>query len=317
MIRFDYGDLLYTKIAKEAYDLWSSSPLYQRSFFKHPFILATAQGSSRQYIDRCLSNLQSLSLPYKEISCANDARRRFPTLTGPLAGPHHDGYSNTNAGWADAAIAIADLRDRCLEAGVSFLCGAHGTVTALQDDPATGTIVLAKTVSGTDVSGDFFIAATGAWTAQLVPMHQTILATGQVLGFLKLTAREQIDLKDLPIYIDLDSGWFCFPPHGNSGYLKIAVHGLGYTGSTNLNQDPVSALSSPRLEPSSARKHFAPEDGVESLRKGLRNVLPELADREFDRTSICWYTDTPTGEFIIDYHPEHSNLFLATGGSGQ
>jgi sarcosine oxidase/L-pipecolate oxidase len=43
---------------------------------------------------------------------------------------------------------------------------------------------------------------------------------------------------------------------------------------------------------------------------------PELADRPFFKTRLCWYTDTATGDWIIDYHPSYKNLFVATGGSG-
>ncbi|KAF2760962.1 FAD dependent oxidoreductase [Pseudovirgaria hyperparasitica] len=44
---------------------------------------------------------------------------------------------------------------------------------------------------------------------------------------------------------------------------------------------------------------------------------PPIAARAFSQTRLCWYTDTPTGDFIIDYHPAYaSSLFVATGGSG-
>lgn len=51
-------------------------------------------------------------------------------------------------------------------------------------------------------------------------------------------------------------------------------------------------------------------------RQALSEIIPSLATRPFNKTRLCWYTDTPTGDFIITYHPSHPNLFLATGGSG-
>jgi sarcosine oxidase/L-pipecolate oxidase len=44
--------------------------------------------------------------------------------------------------------------------------------------------------------------------------------------------------------------------------------------------------------------------------------LPSLAERKFTKARICWYTDTPLGDFLITYHPSYPGLFLATGGSG-
>lgn len=41
-----------------------------------------------------------------------------------------------------------------------------------------------------------------------------------------------------------------------------------------------------------------------------------LANRPFTKARICWYTDTPHGDFLITYHPDFEGLFLATGGSG-
>lgn len=317
IIRFDYADSIYLKLAKDAYDLWSTSPHYRKVFLKQPFILSTTSPSGRAYIDQCLKNLSLLSLPWTQIHSSKEAKKTFPILTGTLASPGFYGYCNSQAGWADAALAIAGLHDQCIEAGISFISGAHGTVTELQKEPS-GRITGAKTISGDSVQGDLFILATGAWTSQLVSMHNSILATGQVLGFMKLTEAEVAHYKTLPIYINFDNGWFCFPPHEETRYLKVAVHGWGYTRSCHgATSNTSSAVSSPPTAPRSIRANYAPRDGVERLHEGLREVLPELAGRDFERTAVCWYTDTPTGDFIMDYHPEHENLFLATGGSGQ
>ena len=59
-----------------------------------------------------------------------------------------------------------------------------------------------------------------------------------------------------------------------------------------------------------------PAEGEAELRLALREMLPALGDRPFESTRICWYTDTPTADFIVDYVPGRKGLFLATGGSG-
>lgn len=45
-------------------------------------------------------------------------------------------------------------------------------------------------------------------------------------------------------------------------------------------------------------------------------MIPSLSTRPFTKSKLCWYTDTPDGDFIITHHPSHPGLFLATGGSG-
>lgn len=247
---------------------------------------------------------------------------QFPDITGDISDVGFNGYCNEKGGWADAQLAIANLRDRCIETGViSFICGAAGTVTGF-DSNSNGNITAARTSSGNSVSGDFFVLATGAWTPKLIPMHNTVLATAQVLGFMRLTDEEVERYEKLPIYINFTSGWFCFPPHPGTKYFKVAVHGWGYTRTASDAADgsigsSLSEISSPSSKPRSSRSNFVPEDGKQRLRQGIAEILPELAYRDFDRVAVCWYTDTPTGDFIFDYHPDSQNLFLATGGSGQ
>ncbi|KAF2820160.1 FAD-dependent oxidoreductase [Ophiobolus disseminans] len=311
IIRFDYGDATYTKIAKEAYDTWSTSPLSRDVFFKSPFAFLANKDYGKQYINRCTARLDELGLPWEELADTEATKAAFPLLYSTLPKMKLSGYCNRNAGWADAQKAITVVRDQCTEHGVSFLSGSRGTVTGFASSK-DGSIIAAKTVSGHDVSGDHFILAAGAWSSKLVSMHNSTIATGQVLGYIKLTPSEVSDLKDLPIYINFDSGWFCFPPHEETGLLKVAVHGWGYTRTDNKQ----GGLSAPPTAPRHCRANFVPEDGVARLRAGLKEILPALEDREFERTAICWYHDTPSGDFILDHHPEHPNLFLATGGSG-
>ena len=83
----------------------------------------------------------------------------------------------------------------------------------------------AKTISGHEICGDLFILSAGACSSKLGAMHNSTIATGQVLGYINLTPEEMLSLKDLPIFINFDSGWFCFPPHVESGLFKFAVHG--------------------------------------------------------------------------------------------
>lgn len=304
---------MYTRIAKEAYEAWTSPTYTSRDIFhSSPFILAAGakNARARSWIDRCTSQLADLGLPYERLNSAKQAKDLFPQLSGPLFQPDFYGYCNRSAGWADAAKGVLFFRDRCVERGISFISGAMGTVTGFEKDD-WGNITAVKTASRETVRGDRFVLAAGAWSNKLVNMYNGSLATGQVLGYIKLSPTELARLKDMPIYIDMESGWFVFPPHGETGLLKCAVHGWGYTRSEG------EGVSGPGKAARSARADFAPEDGVRRLRRGLRDVLPEIAERGFDWTAVCWYNDTPTGDFVMDYHPDHANLFVATGGSGQ
>ncbi|KAJ5089152.1 hypothetical protein N7532_007836 [Penicillium argentinense] len=319
VIRFDYGDYDYLSLAYDAYLKWRDTPKYKGIFYPAPYILVGKTSPYGQdWIAKTTSALNKKKLPWTKLKDAASAKEKFPVLSGELAKPGFFGYHNHQAGWADAAKAISQLRDDCLELGISFICGRQGTVNGFETD-SNKTIKAVSTLHGSQVEGDHFILSTGAWCTGLVPMYNSALSTGQVIGYLRLTPEEMKKYQNLPIYANFSTGWFNFPPHEDTNMLKMAIHGWGYTRTPS--QEDRTAIksnpSAPPLIPPRERRNFVPADAETRLRDGLREILPEVADRPFERLAMCWYTDTPSGDFIMDYHPDYSNLFLGGGGSGQ
>lgn len=317
IIRFDYGDAIYARLAKEAYDLWKT-PEFNDAFYPTPCLWVCQDGTPEQpvqpraqeYSMKTKRVLTEMGQEWHALRSVEEAKQRFPILTGKLATPGFDGFYNTSAGWADAGKAISRLASRCIAAGVSFITGPSGQVEEFEK-AADGTITAVRTANGNKIHGDRFIVATGAWTASLIPAWNSMLAAGQVVGYLRLTAEEVSQLKDIPIYFNYSTGFFVFPAHEGTGYLKVAIHGFGYTSTTQ------STVSAPPGAAVASRANFVPADGVKRLESGLKDVFPQFAGRGFERVGLCWYNDTPTGDFIFDYHPDHKNMFIATGGSGQ
>ena len=138
--------------------------------------------------------------------------------------------------------------------------------------------------------------------------------------------------------LNLDNGFYCFPPNP-SGLVKFAIHHAGYLNpvqspfSPHPSHEGVEAVSVPRTKLTAGGEDGAiPREMVRALRMGLQEFYPELAKKPFAGTRMCWsvapsylpagrschrYCDTASGDWLIDYHPDCDNLFLATGGSGQ
>lgn len=318
-MRFDYADDDYLRIAHEAFLKWQKLPKYNGIFFPAQYILSENSSNHGQaWIAKTMAALTKRKIPWVQLEDANAAKKMCPVLSGTLAAPNFFGYHNKQAGWADANKAIRQLRDDCLQLGVSFLCGRAGTVVELKTD-SHNTIIAVQTLAGNLVEADHFVLAAGAWGSGLVPMYNSTLATGQVIGYIRLTESEMEKYKNLPIYANFSTGWFNFPPHEDTMMLKMAIHGWGYTRVPS--QEDCNAIksnvSSPPLIPPRERPNFVPADGEHRLRQGLHEILPELADRPFEKVSLCWYTDTPSGDFIMDFHPDYTNLFVGGAGSGQ
>ncbi|CAG8145876.1 unnamed protein product [Penicillium nalgiovense] len=128
---------------------------------------------------------------------------------------------------------------------------------------------------------------------------------------MRISDEEQRELENLPTILNFATGIFIIPPRDN--LLKIARHAYGYRNPVEV---PVPGASGSMVVSLPEKGVPVPFEGQDAFRFALRQLLPRFAEREFVNTRICWYTDTPTGDFIVSYHPDHEGLFLATGGSG-
>ena len=223
---------------------------------------------------------------------------------------------NPNAGWADAESSIRRLSIKCTLAGVSFITGSRGTVQSLRYNG--GRVVGVNVAQGEPLYASQVVLATGAWTNRLVPMTHATSASAQPVGFIQLTADEAKELEGMPVMLNFNTGLFCFPPTPETNILKIARHGYGYATQFDVDDDTSRrTVSSPKRDSNNASSGYLPQDADTALREGLRQLLPDFAGHEWMKRRLCWYSDTPSGDFIIDYHPETKGLFFATGGAGQ
>ncbi|KAG9118750.1 hypothetical protein FRC07_006595 [Ceratobasidium sp. 392] len=114
-------------------------------------------------------------------------------------------------------------------------------------------------------------------------------------------------------------------PPTASGLLKWGLHHTGALSShqvstprTGLARDNTAPLDlNAKIGVDGAGAPCAvPKSVITPLRDAMRKLYPEIADREAVASRICWYADTADDDWIIDYHPAHPRLLLATGCSG-
>lgn len=60
-----------------------------------------------------------------------------------------------------------------------------------------------------------------------------------------------------------------------------------------------------------------PDEADQAPREGLKQFVPRVAEKPWFRQRLCWYMETPTGDFIVDNHLSIGRLLIASGGSGQ
>ncbi|KAF2972846.1 hypothetical protein GQX73_g753 [Xylaria multiplex] len=346
IIRADYADSAYAKLASEAQkhwrqDLGNLDSLGGDGRYNESGLLLAAENGKDGATVR--SNGHPTGLGYTKHSWVNalalahaegrplDTVRLLPSAwaIGKATGTNGEwadwGYMNTAAGWADAGRSMRWLYDRVVETGrVTFVNGTVETLeteTEKQEHRVTGV----RLSDGRSFSADLVIVAAGAWSPTLVDLAGQVAATGQCVAYLRLTDDEQAKLAKIPVCLNLTDGCFVIPPRDN--VLKIARHSYGYFNPQPVSHEPLGSSvnngSKPRVI-SQPQTHLTdpsttlPAEGASDLRRALWRIIPwpELAERPFFETRLCWYTDTATGDWIIDYHPSYKNLFVATGGSG-
>lgn len=343
IIRADYAQPTYSKLACEAQTLWRDQTPSgwggEGRYSETGFVLTGDQGQA-DYVKASMKNVQDLANAGLEMDIAKIAELSTPKeimkATG-LPGVSGDtGYANWNSGWADAekcvAFALKRIRshpnawDR-----VTIRSGCEVVDLICADD---GQCIGVQLKDGSKISADLTVLATGAWTPSIYLLENRCLATGQVIAYLEITEEEQRYLAKRPVVINFARGTFIIPPQGRE--LKIARHGYGYR-----NPEQVQPAGSYKMVGVSIPKTDCPipVEAEHALRVGLEELFPPdidnydntpwpasmktISKRPFTKTRICWYNDTPSGNFLIDYpplpnHPDTPNtsLFVATGGSG-
>ena len=249
------------------------------------------------------------------------------------------GYLNAASGWADAEACMRWLRSQA--EALDRVRFETGTVTRLlytdSSDSPNPRVAGAQLSDARTLTAELTVLAAGAWTPSLLDTRGVLTATGQVLCYVPLSAAEQDRLGALPTLLNMSTGMFVMPPANR--VLKVGRNAHGYLNPVRVPYpEPLAASSaSPSTSASaSASAHTpstitislpatalsnpptttVPPEGQAACRAFLTALHPSLAARPWSHTCVCWYADTPRGDFLIDYHPKYAGLFVATGGSG-
>ena len=113
---------------------------------------------------------------------------------------------------------------------------------------------------------------------------------------IQLTPEEVEEYKDVPLVFNLDTGFYSFPPNPD-GIIKLALHAAGYVNTVKVHSD-MEDVSVPKTKLTPGFEDgFIPEEIVPVLRKLFREQYPKLGEKPFVQSRMCWYCDTPSGDW--------------------
>lgn len=292
MFRFGYGQgEKYIPLVKEAYRLWKEieGESGKQLFFQTGALMVGKPGS--QFVAETINSSVKNNLPNEQLT-AQMVMERWPGISIPddfVA--CHDPLS----GFVLCEEAITTYKDEALKLGAELLENTSVREIKLNDYQ-----VEVITDKGAFKATNLVVTA-GAWIPKLLGnLEIPIRPLRKTVGWFTADSEGKFDHGRFPVFVfdTPDGHYYGFPNFRNTG-LKIGRH------DTEMECDPDTV---DRVFGSSCE-----DEG--DLRGFLRKYMPDAANELADG-KVGLYSMTPDSDFIIDIHPEFSNVVLAGGFSG-
>lgn len=281
---------VYVPLVQQAYQLW-----YELEKESNNKLLLKTGGlmlgtHSSKVVQGAILSAQTYNLPY-ELLNSNEIIKRFPGFK-----PTYEtvGVFEKNAGILFPEECIKTNLELAKNSKLDFCF--NEIVSEIKSNNSEVEIITSKEkYTATKV-----IVSTGAWMNDLLPELQLPLTVArQVLFWFNSNVEDAQKFlpENFPVYIwqcSPDKIFYGFPDIGDG--IKIAIHHKG-------------KLTTP--DTIDRQVHENEINEITMLVKQYLNMQPA-----FNYSAICMYTNTPDEDFIIDYHPAHKNIIIASPCSG-
>lgn len=282
---------LYVPLVQRAYECWAELEARSGRRLLTPtggLMIGPADGI---VVRGARSSAVEHRLPFEELSSAA-MHERFPAL---LPAASDVAIWEPRAGILDPESAIKAHLALAREQGAELRFGEP--VESWTERP--GGLVRVRTARGT-CDAAWLVIASGAWATQLLPelALPLVVERNVVHWFEPSASTAHFGPGSLPIFIhEYEPGrvWYGFPDLGDG--VKLALHHQGEATTADTVRRSVS------------------REEVERVRALADRFLPGVAGRAL-QSMVCLYTNTPDGHFILDTHPEHRGVIVASPCSG-
>ncbi|CAI6341995.1 unnamed protein product [Periconia digitata] len=324
VVRADYSDIVYCKLALEAQDVFRSDPLYKPYFHESGIFWVCRD----DYAKEVLENYKKLGrkADLKAVS-VEEAKKLYGGLfeDADYSGGVQNVLINLTSGWANAGDALIAVTKKCVELGVEYIVGDVETLTF---DSSGAVCTGVKTAKGDVYIADKIILSTGAYTARLLEQSARssgkkdisaggrIVAGGITTGMATLDEESHKRFKDMPVGVQgytASTGPFIgsLPPTRDRE-LKWWGQKI-FKNTQNVLGTPLSA---PPNTPDYNQWNVSPKlkqdiDYANKVFYGKKGATWKM-----EKHRICWDAFTTSSDFIISPHPScPSSLYVATCGS--
>lgn len=285
-----YEDPSYVPLLRRAYENWRALEAATGEKVLHITGSLDASPEHDALFSGALVSARLHDLPHEVLS-GEAINKRFPGYRLP---PETRAVYQPEGGFVASERAILAHVRGAQAAGADIR--ARETVLEWQTGPAGVTV---RTDRGTYHAGRLVLAA-GAWMGALVPaLARLAVPERQVLAWLQPLRPDWFTPERFPVFnLSVEEGrYYGFPVFEVPGFKFGRYHHRGEHGTPDAIRRQPDAEDEALLRQFSAR-YFPDGNG------------PTMALRD------CMFTNTPDEHFILDHHPAHPEVILASPCSG-
>jgi monomeric sarcosine oxidase len=291
LIRMAYGaDKLYTRWSMRSLEVWKE--FFARTgkpLFHQTGILWIANAKDPQ-AEASRETLKRVGVRHEVLNRA-ELEAQFPQIG---FGEASWGIFEPESGVLLARRAVAAVVEAAIAEGVDYFQELVATPSA------TGKIGSVRTSAGRDVHASEFVFACGPWLGKVFPdlLRERIFVTRQEVYFFGVPAGDKR-----------------FAPPAMPGWLFQADLTYGVPDLESRGFKIALDSHGPSFDPDTGAR-VPSADGIAAMRNYLAERFPVLASAPLVEARVCQYENTSNGDFLVDRHPQHENVWLVGGGSG-
>lgn len=292
VIRMGYGD-------QEIYTQWSMRSLAQwKELLGRTGRVAQFQATGVLWMARdrdplttkTLETLARLGIAHERLERAAIASRWPQIDPGPITWAIHE----PGSGFLMAFHVVQAVAQTAISAGVTYL------QERVLPPQGRGELKSLSTATGGNISAGTFVMTCGPWLSKLFPdlLGERIFPTRQEVFYFGVPAGDaRFHSSELPVWVDFAEEIYGIPDFRGRGF-KVALDRHG-----------------PLVDPDTLER-VPTAESMARVREFVGRRFPGLKGAPIVGAEVCQYENTSNGDFLIDRHPDLSNVWLVGGGSG-
>ncbi|XP_064620738.1 peroxisomal sarcosine oxidase-like [Lineus longissimus] len=304
IIRKAYSKHYYGDMVAGSYEMWKEfeKESGEKLQYDTGFLVIGLDGTSSpsgEELKNMRATLQRFNIPHDELS--NDQiKERYPTLNYPSS---YRAVLDKAAGVLVAEKCVNVVQNLAKRFGCEIRDGTKVTEVIPGDDVTT-----VQTSNGNFKAKSVVLAA-GAWTEKIINTLGIVLPVvpqRATVMYWKSKDPQQHLAKDgypsISCRIEDGRGFFyLIPSLEYPGYCKASFHDYRRNSPDYCDPDSRNLASDAAF--------------INDVATYIRRYMPGLEDKP-SITEYCMYTESPDRDYVLDAHPKHKNIFIATGFSG-